>query len=510
MEFDLILNLDKANIGNVSIPTDPEKSGNIQDFVSTKIAEWESDPQRKYMDVCERYYNNKNDITNKVRTVIGRDSNNNPVLEQTHLLANNKLSHNFLEKLTKQKLGYLISKPFTIDPEKADDPLVKDMSEVLKEYFGKSFHKTIKGAAKNSIVKGLGWIQVYYDREGKMKFKSIPPEEVIPMWEDSDHTELSGVIRKFVRASYVNGKREETTFVEYYTRERVFYFKQRRDGKLKVNNDIFPDGISGHYFRSENNQVKQMFWGRVPFIPFKYTSEERPLLARIKELIDDYDKKTSSVSDTIEDIPNSTMVVKGYSGDTKEEFIRNKNVYRTIFVEEGGDANAVDTPLNVTEIDIHLQRLREDIYEFGQGVNTADKDIRDTSGVALRFMYADLDMDCNEWGSELEFSIMSIIWFIQQDLLNKGKGDYTKAQYSVLFSTDVIINETETITNCFTSKGVISDQTIAANHPWTRDVEKEMKGMFMDDEQELKLEAQYGKTPSNTIKGQIKKSGLGE
>ena len=116
-------------------------------------------------------------------------------------------------------------------------------------------------------------------------------------------------------------------------------------------------------------------------------------------------------------------IMKNYDGESKEQFIHNKNQYRTIFVQGDGDARSMDTPLNIEEVDKHIQRLREDIYEFGQGVNTADKDIRDTSGVALRFLYADLDMDCIDWGSEVEWSIMLLVWFIQQDLIARGLGD---------------------------------------------------------------------------------------
>ena len=36
-------------------------------------------------------------------------------------------------------------------------------------------------------------------------------------------------------------------------------------------------------------------------------------------------------------------------------------------------------------------------------------------------------------------------------------------------------DETETITNCSNSRGVISDETILANHPWVKDAEEELK-----------------------------------
>ena len=301
------------------------------------------------------------------------------------------------------------------------------------------------------------------------------------------------------------GRKKLLTFVDYYTKEAVYHYKYNDDGVL------IPDEEKG--FRSANFSLKSVgedgkeqeigvMWAKIPFIPFKYDPDEQSLLVRIKSLIDDYDKKTSGIADNIDDFPNSITVVKNYDGASKEEFVHNKNQYRTIFVQGDGDARTLETPLNIEEVDKHLQRLREDIYEFGQGVNTADKDIRDTSGVALRFLYADLDMDCVDWGSECEWSLMLLIWFIQQDLIARGKGDFTDVSYSIIFNTDVIINETETIQNCFTSAGIISGRTIAANHPWVMNADKELERLREEQGDILDLEAEYGEKIDQPAEGQ--------
>lgn len=496
-----------TDAGNLkpTVPADISAEANI-DFINAYLTQWEGSEQRQFMDVCEKYYANKNDVLNNRRKVIGRSENNEAILKESKVLANNKLCHNFLQKLTKQKLGYVISRKFTIDLEKPDDELGKQMIEDVSKYYTKNFHKTIKNCARDAVVNSLGWLQVYYDEQGNLRFKRIPSREVAPIWTDIDHEELSGIIRKYAVDDYSSGKKVEHKYVEYYTKDAVYYYEYNSDGNLIVDTTLFETGVGPHYFSNSvdtGNYIGEV-WGKVPFIPFKYNSDETTLLAKIKTLIDDYDKKTSEVSNNIEDLPNSILVIKNYDGESKEEFVQNKNEYRTIFVQGDGGAESIETPLSIDQIDLHLQRLREDIYEFGQGVNTADKDIRDTSGVALRFLYADLDMDCADWTPELECSIMSALDFILLDIKRLTGKDYSSVEYSILFNTDIIINETETITNCFTSKGIISDKTIAANHPWTRNVDKEMSDMKTEDIEELKLEQQYGKEPSNTLDGQIR------
>ena len=51
------------------------------------------------------------------------------------------------------------------------------------------------------------------------------------------------------------------------------------------------------------------------------------------------------------------------------------------------------------------------------------------------------------------------------------------------------INETEVITNCQNSMGILSKKTIVTNHPWIKDVEAELEQIAIEEEEALsKLE----------------------
>lgn len=477
------------------------------DFLSSVVSEFNRSKKRLFMDVAQRYYENDPDIVDAKRTVVGRNNyTNEPMLVETTFLANNKLTHNFLKKLTRQKIGYMLSKPFILNTVIENDELAPVFFTEAKKVLGKDFFRMIKNVGRDSIVKGIGWLMVYYDTEGSLKFKRCAPEEVIPFWADSDHTELDAVVRHYVVEVYTGDEKKKIRHVDFYTPEGIFYYVYNDEGKLTRDTTQGEAGIAPHFYvRPEDRETMiGRNWARIPFIPFKYDPDEQSLLSRIKTLIDDYDRKTSDVANDIDDHPNSITVVKNYDGTDKEEFVQNKNVFRTIFVSDDGDAKGLQTPLNVSEVDKHLQRLREDIYEFGQGVNTADKDIRDTSGVALRFMYADLDMDCIDWGGEMERSLELVFWFVQQDILAKTGVDYSMVEYAITFDTDVIVNETEAVTNATMSVGVISAETIAAMHPWTKDAQAELARMRMEETESYELAAEYGETEplNNSMQGQ--------
>ena len=62
-----------------------------------------------------------------------------------------------------------------------------------------------------------------------------------------------------------------------------------------------------------------------------------------------------------------------------------------------------------------------------------------------------------------------------RNMLTKGEGDFTQEEISVIFNRDILINESEAIENCAKSSGILSDETIVEQHPWTRDAAEELE-----------------------------------
>ena len=462
-----------------------------EDFLFSNLNEWQESDTRKFMLTAQAYYRNDNDIKDRKRYYIDRKG----VKQEATNLANSKLSHPFMRKLTNQKVNYLLSKEFSVQCD--DDKF----SELLGTYLDKKFLKMIKNVGRDSVVNGVAWVQVYYDRLGNLKFKRIPAEEIIPFWADADHTILDAVLRVYTILQYLpDGVKKELIKVEYHTTEGVWYY-EKTDRGLKPDPDK-GEGVKGHFIipqetvdangnamvDEDNNPIMtnvQMTWDKVPFVAFKYNADEMSLLKLIKSLIDDYDLNTSDTSNNLQDIPDSIKVVKNYDGTDKTEFTQNLNIFRTAFVSGDGDVKALTTPLDVAALDSHLHRLRKDIYEAGSGVDTQEVSLGNASGVALKFRYADLDTDTDDMANEFTASLEELIWFIKVDLLNKGLGDFLETEFDIIFNTDNITNESEIIASCRDSAGIISDETILANHPWVTDATKELERMKKEREEML-------------------------
>jgi len=95
--------------------------------------------------------------------------------------------------------------------------------------------------------------------------------------------------------------------------------------------------------------------------------------------------------------------------------------------------------------------------------------------MAIQSMYADMDLDAGVMEIEFQAAFRELMSFVCAHLERSGMPGLSPGEVEVIFHWDVLINETENIENCIRSASILSRETILCQHPWTRDVEKEMR-----------------------------------
>ncbi len=276
--------------------------------------------------------------------------------------------------------------------------------------------------------------------------------------------------------------------VEYWTAEGVRYYRMEKDEgkKNKPEYSLVPDYDkeqefpdlklkSGEPYPHFVNGGKGGVWGKAPFVAFRYNEEELPLITFIKGLIDDYDILKSDDSNTILDNPNSVLVVRNYDGTDLGEFRRNLAAYRAVKVSDNGGLENLKTDINTGCINDHLNLVRKDLFEMGGGVDTQTNHTGNTSGEYLKYLYADLDLDCNGIEREFQSALENLLYFIYRYYQLVCQVDYSGEKVDFIFNRDIIINEAEAIANCVSSVGLLSRETVIANHPWVTDLIREKK-----------------------------------
>jgi hypothetical protein len=486
---------------NTIIQSSASSGISLEQIISIQIQEWRNSQKLKWMMIGECYYHGPMEIKNKKTEIHGR--------------ANQKLEYMFVRKLVDQKIGYLLSKPFSIKTDNAK------YADLLNRLFDGIFLRILKNVGKDAVTKGIGWLFVYINGDGELAFKKIPAHEVIPIWSDMEHEEMDAVIRVYEvevfesenripfaptwptwaqSARLPNGGRswnkKTETKVEYYDTSGVKYFTYEGSGHGIGTGRLVPDvsrGVWASYFITTDENPAPYNWKRVPFIPFKYNEEEQPLVQLIKSLVDDYNLQNSINADIMADIPLFVYVLKNYDGQELGPFLENLRAARAIKVLSDGGVDKLTAEPVTDALQAHLNLSRKAIYEFGRGVDTQNDDAGNASGVALKFRYADLDMDANILDTEFQASFKRLLWFADEYFTMTRQGDYSADEVGIVLNRDIIISESDVIADCKASEGIISHKTILANHPWVDSVEKEMEQQEQEEtEAEAKMmAAQY-------------------
>ena len=434
----------------------------LEERLALEVQEFLASDRRQWMLSGQEYYDCGD--TAITRRVLGHVENGRLIPDDS--FPNNKLSHCFLHNMVDDKLAYLLSKPYTL---RCDDP---DLLASLQAVLGAEFGYTLSELGYEASNKGIGWLHVYLDEEGRFCTEVVPSEQCLPLWADDAHRRLDGMLRVYELVQYEGRVRTTRLCVDCYTdREVTAYVLE--NGRLYEAVDLGENPTQPHFVRDGRAEG----WGMVPFVPFRNNRSERCDLTFVKSLIDEYDKCRSDNANFLEELRRFYWVLKGYSGTDLTEFRRNLNWYGVIRVDdpEEGGADVISPPVDLSGFRDHFEQLRRDILECGQAVNRNINSLGSApSGVALRFLYSSLDLKCNHLEVEFAHSFRWLLRFVRKYLAMTGE-PVSDGDVTLIFNRDVAVNESEAIDCCRASAELLSRRTVLEQHPWVQDVESELE-----------------------------------
>ena len=443
-----------------------------QEFLEKEIARWKYSPQRIMQIKGHLYYDNEHDILARRRTIIGDGGR----LQAVENLPNNRLIDNQYAKMVNQKTNYLLGKPFVIEGDN------RQYIELLQQVFNKSFMKTLKNGGKAALNSGIAWLHPYYTDNGVFSFRLFPGYEILPFWKDSEHTILDFAVRLYPVESYEGTTLTIIEKVEVYDLKGVHKFIL--DGEILV-----PDVSMGNgpfdipYVSIIDGQgmATGMNWEKIPFIPLKYNEQEIPLIKKVKTLQDGINIMLSDFENNMqEDARNTILILKNYDGQDLGEFRRNLATYGAVKVRCSGDTNGgvetLEITVNADNYKVILELFKKALIENAMGYDAKDDRLSgNPNQMNIQSMYSDIDLDANDMETELQASFEEILWFVNAHLFNTGQGDFAGENINIIFNRDMLMDEGAIISNIRNSEGILSNQTLVAQHPWIKDVEDEMQ-----------------------------------
>lgn len=435
-----------------------------EQFFAAELREWKTSPRRRMQIKGSDYYEGRHDILNRRRTAIGRDGKT----VEVENLPNNQLIDNQYAKAVDQKVNYFVGKPFTLS--------CKDQTytDLLNGYFDRQFFRLLKYTAEDALNNGLSWLCPYYNDAGRLAFKHFAGYEVLPFWADDDHTRLDCAARLYTREVWNGSTKEIVEKIELFRQDGIYRYIFRND-------TLVPDTDAGEhedYFTlpvSDGSTIGYN-WERIPLIAFKYNKQEIPLIQRVKSLQDAINTTLSDFENNMqEDARNTILILRNYEGENLGEFRENLATYGVVKVQDDGGLEALTVEVNAENYKAILDLLKKALVENARSYDAKDDRLSgNPNQMNIQSMYADIDLDTNGMETEFHAAMDDLLWFIDKDIANRGKGDFDDIPVSIVFNRDMLINETESITNCRNSVGLLSTQSIVEQHPWVTDAQAEL------------------------------------
>lgn len=421
--------------------------------------------------------------------------------------ANNKAVNPFHQTLVDQKAEYIAGKPISFsvtqdEENQASVKLAEEYQTAIQDYLGDEFDTVSVDWIIGASNKSVEWLHVFIDEDGNFDYTITDAIQIIPIYDTDYEKKLVSLIRYYT-VEYVetNGEKRKRIKAEWWDENYVTYYEETKDGKFVKEIVLKPNGEADinprpHWLETNTatNTTEGKGWGRVPFIPLYNNSKKLNDLHRIKALIDIYDLVVSDFANNLEDVQDAIWKLKGYEGENLSEFMTNLKVFKAIKLDGEGDATTERIEIPTDARDKILNRLEDLIFMFGRGVNmNTDKFGNSPSGIALKFLFSNLDMKANALIRKMTSSLKELTWFVTAWINLVETKDYDFEQVRYTFNKSIIINEQELITSARDSKGIISDETIMENHPWVGNTAEEL----------LRLEEQganidFNEDPNNT------------
>lgn len=396
----------------------------------------------------EKYYNTKNKILERVM--------------KDPTKPNYKLANAYASYITDTLVGYFIGEPISYNSN--DKTLLQDLSMIF-EYNDEADENA--ELAKNASIFGVAYELLYFSSEEKMvRFKTLSPKEVIPIFDKTVDTNLIAVIRYYDDYDVATDK--TNTIVEIIDEKNV--------SRYMIGQNSNTMSLLESY---------QHFFGMVPVAIYKNNEEETGDFEKVISLIDAYD---IMASDTVNDFAYFVDAYLCLYGLTAEnEDIQDMKERRVILLDEGTKAEWLIKNSNDTSLENMKDRLDKDIHKFAKCPNLADQEFAsNASGVAIKFKTLGTENLVSikerkfKRGLQQRLELISTI----SSVMREG---FDWRAIDIIFSRNLPSNDIDIANMVNTLQGIVSDETLLAQIPFVEDVQAELERVSDQKEKDKEL-----------------------
>lgn len=382
---------------------------------------------------------------------------------------NNKVVNPYARYITTLMTGYFIGEPIAYTSEN------EVMLETLQELYGYSDEPSVnKDLAKNQSIFGVAFEIMYIDKDGNPRFKALPSEGMIMIYDTSIEEELIYAIRYWEEKDIETN--DNVRFAEVYSAYEIARYKY-------FGEELETISITPHMF------------GQVPINAYYNNAEEQGDFELVISEIDAYDSFESDSVNEADYFADSYLTLSGMEGTTGED-IQDMKANRVLVFPDGGSASWLTKQINDTWIENEKKRLDADIHKFSFCPAMTDEAFAsNASGVAMRYKLMGLENAVSVKESEFEKGLRRRIELLY-GILKKTHGDMDYLDINIVFTRNLPQDLASAVDTVNKLDGVVSDETRLSLLPLDIDVKAELEAVAEDERNNFAL------FPSNFLGGE--------
>lgn len=371
---------------------------------------------------------------------------------------NNKIVNNFIKSIVDNYAGYAVGLPVAYSGDNTEDILqVFKYNDVADED---------SRLYKLGLIYGRGIEIAYVDSFGISRFTTLPPTEVIPVYDNTLENNLKYCIRCYVDELYSDDI-NPTYIVEVYdsTNKTTYRCSSTFTAFELIN-------IEPHYFK------------QVPFCIFDLNPEVRPACDNALTTLQD--AYNSLISDAINDwdaFVDCYLVLKGCTADGDDLASMKQN--RCILLDPDSDASFLTKSVQTTEIENLLITTENKIWELSGCVNFSDEKFGNASGIALRYKLLAMENNTSSMLNAFKKALQKRVELVCE-ILNLVS-DSTWINVNIDFTRNLPIDLTENSNVVTQLKGIVSDETLLGLLPFVEDPKLELEKVKKQNEENMEL-----------------------
>ncbi len=384
----------------------------------------------------KKYYNGEHSILKKR----GRENTD----------INNRLVSNYPAYISNISTGFFLGQPVTYKAATENQAALDTLLGIFK-YNDEAAHNL--NLAEESSVVGAAFEILYLDGDAKIRFSTVPSEEIILVVDSTLEENILYALRHYRIYGFNLVSYDE--YVDVYDRRNVNHYSYG-GGSLKLLS------TTPHFFDD------------VPVVEYPNNRQRRGDFEDVLSLVDAYNLAQSLTADDLADFTDAFLLIKGlHIGD--DDAAKDLRRRKIIELEDSGDARWLIKDLNDTYVENFKIRLQKDIHKFSNIPDMSDDSFSgNTSGVAIKYKLIGLEQVRSRKEREFKKALQRRIELISGILTLKSLPPVDFRDIDIQFTANIPANTAELAQIVTSLDGIVSQKTLLGLLPFVTDAAAEL------------------------------------